>query len=84
MSVVTFSEARNNFKSICDSAVDDCEPVHIHRRGGEDVVLLSASEFRTLWKETMYLMANPNNSKRLLESIAQAERGELLNKELLD
>ncbi|SQD80302.1 type II toxin-antitoxin system Phd/YefM family antitoxin [Moritella yayanosii] len=83
MSVVTFSEARNNFKSICDSAVDDCEPVHIHRRGGEDVVLLSASEFNA-WKETMYLMANPNNSKRLLESIAQAEHGEVLNKELLD
>ena len=83
MSVVTFSEARNNFKSICNAAVDNCEPVHVHRRGAEDVVVMSESEFNA-WKETIYLMSNPNNAKRLLESIAQAERGDVLSKVLLD
>ena len=51
----------------------------IDRCGAEDVVVMSESEFNA-WKETIYLMSTPNNAKRLLESIVQAERGDVLSK----
>ncbi|MCL1038349.1 type II toxin-antitoxin system Phd/YefM family antitoxin [Shewanella submarina] len=74
MSILTYSEARANFKAVCDRVVDDCDVATIHRRDGENVVIMGESEFNS-WKETIYLLSNPNNATRLLESIAQAESG---------
>ncbi|MFA0156845.1 type II toxin-antitoxin system Phd/YefM family antitoxin [Vibrio sp. 10N.261.46.A3] len=75
MQVMTYTEVRSNLKSVCDKVIDDCDSVTIHRRDGDNVVLISESEFNS-WKETMYLMSNPINANHLLESISQIERGE--------
>ncbi|MFA0077699.1 type II toxin-antitoxin system Phd/YefM family antitoxin [Vibrio artabrorum] len=71
---MTYTEVRTNLKSVCDKVIDDCDSVTIHRRDGDNVVLISESEFNS-WKETMYLMSNPVNANRLLESISQIENG---------
>jgi antitoxin YefM len=71
---MNYSEVRSNLKSVCDSIVDDCDSVTIHRRDGENVVMMSESDFNS-WKETMYLMSNPANANALMESIKQAEQG---------
>lgn len=81
MAIYSFTEVRSNFKSICDTVVNDCEPVVIHRRGNENVVLFSESEFNS-WKETLYLLSNPANAKRLLESIKQVDDGLAFEHEL--
>ncbi|ABN63983.1 type II toxin-antitoxin system Phd/YefM family antitoxin [Shewanella baltica] len=81
MAIYSFTEVRSNFKSICDTVVNDCEPVVIHRRGNENVVLFSESEFNS-WKETLYLLSNPANAKRLLESIKQVNDGHASEHEL--
>lgn len=83
MAIYSFTEVRSNFKSICDSVVNDCEPVVIHRRGNENVVLFSESEFNS-WKETLYLLSNPANAKRLLESIKQVDDGQASEHELAE
>ena len=40
----TYSHARANFAAICDEAVSSTEAVIIHRRGSQDVALISAAE----------------------------------------
>jgi antitoxin YefM len=81
MTVLSYSQVRANLKDVCDQVVDDCDYVTIHRRDGDNVVMLSESEFNG-WKETVYLMSNPSNARRLMESIAQAERGETVERKL--
>ncbi|GIU52745.1 hypothetical protein TUM4438_46150 [Shewanella sairae] len=83
MSVYSFTDVRQNLKLVCDQVVSDCEPVVIHRRDAENVVMLSEAEFNS-WKETLYLLTNPINAKRLFESIEQVNKGQLQERELLD
>lgn len=83
MSVMSFTEVRSNFKSVCDRVVDDCEPVIIHRRDAENVVIFSEAEFNS-WKETIYLLSNPANAKHLQESIAQVSMGNVQPRLLLE
>lgn len=44
----TYTQARANFASLCDHATSTLEPVVIHRKGAEDVALVSAAELRSL------------------------------------
>lgn len=74
MQTVTYSEARENLKSVLDTVVADRAPVMITRQRGENVVLISASEWAGM-KETLYLLRSPANAKRLLESIAELDAG---------
>ena len=75
MQTVTYSEARENLKSVLDKAVADRAPVMITRQRGENVVLISASEWAGM-EETLYLLRSPANAKRLLESIAELDAGD--------
>jgi antitoxin YefM len=43
----------------------------IHRRGAEDVALVSAAELRSL-EETAHLLRSPKNARRLLKGVALA------------
>lgn len=83
MMVLNYSELRANLKSACDQVVNNCDTTLIHRRDAENVILMSESEFNS-WKETIYLMSTPANATWLMNSIAQAERGNVSEKELLE
>ena len=74
MQAVSYSEARENLKSMIDKVVADRAPLAITRQRGEGAVLVSASEWASI-EETMYLLRSPANAKRLLESIAELEAG---------
>lgn len=67
----TFSHARANFAAICDEAVSSAEPVIIHRRGAQDVALISAAELNSLL-ETAHLLRSPRNAERLLAALTRA------------
>jgi antitoxin YefM len=75
--VKTYSEARANLKSLMDQVVDDHVPVVISRRKGEPVIMMSLSDWNG-WQETNYLNASAANRRRLDESMAQAEAGQLI------
>lgn len=79
--VRTFSEARANLKALMDTATEDGMPVIITRRKAEPVVMISLSEWNS-WQETSYLRSSPENARLLNESIAQAERGDVVRVEL--
>jgi antitoxin YefM len=49
---------------------------------GEEVVVLSKEDYTGL-QETLYLLSNPNNAKRLKASLKQYEKGMAKSKKLL-
>ena len=75
MQTVTYSEARENLKSVIDRVAADRAPVMITRQRGENVVLISASEWAGM-EETLYLLRSPKNAARLLEAVRGFEAGE--------
>lgn len=81
--VTTFSEARANLRAYMDMAGEDRLPVVITRRKREPVVMVSLSEWNAL-NETDYLLSTPTNAERLRAGIAAADRGEAVERDLID
>ena len=73
--ILSYSKARENLASLLDRVTSDREIAVIRRRNKEDVVLLARDEFDGL-VETVYLLRNPANRRRLFEAIEASERGE--------
>lgn len=72
---ITASEARRNLFPLIEQVNDDRTPVEITSKRGS-AVLMSLSDYEAL-QETAYLLRSPTNARRLLESLAQAQAGEL-------
>ena len=83
MQAVSYSEARENLKSMIDKVVADRAPLAITRQRGEGAVLISASEWASI-EETLYLLSSPANAKNLLESIAELEAGKGTERDLIE
>ncbi len=82
MHAISYSEARENLKSVMDKAVADRAPIAITRQRGEGAVLISASEWASI-EETLYLLSSPANAKRLLDAIEGLDAGEGVEHELI-
>ncbi len=72
----TYTHARAHLAALCDEAASSREPVIIHRRGAEDVALVSAAELRSL-TETAHLLRSPKNAQRLLTALIRARGKDL-------
>jgi antitoxin YefM len=83
MQVITFSELRGHLKEVLDSSADQHEPIVIKRPRGENMVLLSLTDYESL-KETAYLLSSEANTKHLRKSIRSLRKGKLLKKDLLE
>jgi antitoxin YefM len=83
MHAISYTEARNNLKSVIDRVIADCDPVTIVRQRGPSAVLVSESEWNSL-QETLYLLSSPKNAERLLSAIARLNAGEGEEHELID
>ncbi len=77
MEIVTYSETRANLKAMMDRAVNDHTPLVITRQRGKPVVMVDLDDWNAM-QETRYLLSTPNNARRLLESIAQIEAGNVI------
>ena len=67
----SYTQARANFAALCDHAASTLEPVVIHRRGAEDVAIVSAAELRSL-EATLHELRSPRNAARLLAALKRA------------
>lgn len=83
MKVVSYSEARNNLKSVLDQVADDASETIIHRHDGQDAVVMSLASFNSLM-ETLHLLSSPANAKHLNDSIEQIRAGQTVERGLLD
>lgn len=83
MQISSYSEARANLKAIIDRTIDDADVTVIHRRNGENAVLMSESQYNSLI-ETLHLLSTPANAKSLARAIAQDKANQGIKRELLD
>lgn len=72
----TYSQAREQLKTLMDRAVDDREIVLVRRRSGGAVAMIAADELQSLM-ETAHLLRSPKNAERLLAALARARGGEI-------
>lgn len=80
---VSDTELRQNLARHLDDAVDHRTRILVTREGGKGgVVLLSEDEFAG-WQETVHLLSNPANASWLLDSLRQAEAGDMMAHELI-
>lgn len=83
MKIITYTEARNNFKTVLDRVTDDADYTVITRRDAADTVVMSLDYFDSLL-ETVHLLKSPANAAHLARSIEQFNRGAAVEKDLLD
>ncbi|HBE21973.1 MAG TPA: type II toxin-antitoxin system prevent-host-death family antitoxin [Verrucomicrobiales bacterium] len=81
MHAITYTAVRENLASTIDRVCLDRDPVIITRNRDQSVVMLSLEDYESL-QETSYLLRNPVNAKRLLESIEAAENGDVIQKNI--
>ena len=74
MDSITYSKARTSLASTMKKVCENHDPVIITRQKEDSVVMLSLEDFKAL-EETSYLLRVPANARRLLESIAELEKG---------
>ena len=83
MDAITYSHARSHLAETMEKVCDDRAPVIITRQHQRSVVVISLEDYQAL-EETAYLLRSPKNARRLLESIAELEAGEGMERELLE
>ncbi len=75
MNVVTYTQARNELKSILDRVVQDADVTIISRRDAEgDAVVMSLDSYNSIM-ETLHLIGSPANAVALARAIAQDKQG---------
>ncbi len=83
MNVVTVNEAKRNLDLLIAKVVSNAEPTIITTDTGQQIVLLPLDEFNA-WQETAYLLSNPANAAHLRQSIAEAQMGKIVERELIE
>lgn len=71
----TYTQARANLASLCDTVAETREPYVIERRNGENVAIISEAELDSLL-ETAHLLRSPRNARRLATALERALGGE--------
>ncbi|QLQ38806.1 type II toxin-antitoxin system Phd/YefM family antitoxin [Micromonospora robiginosa] len=83
MRTVNFTQLRQNLAAELDSVINDAEEVVVTRSGHEPVVIVPLAEYESM-KETEYLLRNPSNAGALRRSMAELEKGDAAERDLID
>lgn len=83
MNAISYTAARAELAKTMDRVCEDHEPIIITRNREQAVVMISLEDYKAM-EETAYLLRTPANASRLLESIAELERGEGQVRELTE
>lgn len=83
MTLITVDEAKANLEKVIEQVMNDAEPAVVRAENEDEVVLLSREEFDA-WNETVYLLSSPANAAHLRQSMAEADAGQVHEKDLMD
>jgi antitoxin YefM len=83
MQVTTYTDFRQRLKSYLDKVRNNHTPLIVTSTTGEDVVVLSKSDYESM-EETFYLLKSPANAARLLKSIDDYEKGSGQERSLIE
>lgn len=73
MEITTYSKFRQNLKTFLDEVFTRRTPLYVTRSNGEDVVVLSKSEYDSM-QETFHLLKSPENAYRLLKGLEEYKK----------
>lgn len=74
---MTATEARKTFFDIIKQANQQHEIIEIQHKSG-NAVMMSADDYESL-QETLHLLSQPNFKQRFAQSVAEADKGELVS-----
>ena|SRR5947209_5726729 len=74
MQITTYTSFRQQLKSYLEKVRNNHTPLIVTSSKGEDVVVLSKSDYDSM-EETFYLLKTPKNASRLLKGIEDYEKG---------
>ncbi|WP_214072877.1 type II toxin-antitoxin system prevent-host-death family antitoxin [Mucilaginibacter sp. dw_454] len=74
MQITTYTSFRQQLKSYLDKVRNNHTPLFVTSTTGEDVVVISKSDYESM-QETFYLLRSPANAMRLLKGIEDYEKG---------
>lgn len=83
MDAMTTQQASHDLDGLIDRVIDNVQPTILCNDKGNKAILISLDEF-SAWQETLYLLSNPTNAKRLLNSIQEAKAGRVTEKALIE
>jgi antitoxin YefM len=83
MNITTYTNFRQNLKLYLDRVFADRAPLFVTRTNGEDVVVLSKSDYDSM-QETFHLLKSPANAARLLKGIEEYQKGLGRERKLLE
>ena len=83
MAHVTYTELRANLAGFMDEVCNTRAPLLVTRQNARSVVMVSEEDYEGLM-ETVHVLRSPANALRLLESIEQAQKGELTGHDLIE
>lgn len=83
MQIFTYTDARNNLKSVLDTVIEDADVAVITRKEGQHAVVMGQDYYNSVM-ETLHLMSSPSNAAHLAKSIAELRASKTIARELLD
>ena len=70
MEITTITDFRKHMKAYFEKVFQLGKPLFISRPQGEDIVLMSKSEYNSIM-ETFHLLKSPKNADRLMSAVAE-------------
>ena len=83
MQIFTYTDARNNLKTVLDKVIDDADVAVITRKEGQHAVVMGQDYYNSIM-ETLHLLSSPSNAAHLAKSIAELRASKAVERELLD
>ena len=83
MDAISYTSARANLAKTMEKVCTDHAPVIITRKSENPVVMMSLEDYQAM-EETTYLLRSPANARQLLESIAELEAGNGIERALIE
>jgi antitoxin YefM len=83
MKAMSYTAARANLAKTMEKVCNDHAPVIITRKSESPVVMMSLDDYESM-QETTYLLRSPANARSLLESIAELESGNGIERDLIE
>lgn len=83
MQTINYTDARNQFAGLLESAARDREPILITRNGVGQVVVLAREEYEAM-EATLHLLSSRANARQIETSLADYAAGRIEEHALCD
>ena len=81
--IATYSDFRQKLKGYLDEVVNSHTSLYVTRTKGENIVVLSESDYESIM-ETFYLLKSSKNADRLQRAVNQYQKGKGKEKNLIE